>query len=238
MNSEELLDIMTNGDLRVDGRLAWGSNYTLFGHACQGEDELTIVYKPRRGERPLWDFPSGTLCSRERAAWLISDAANWNIVPLTILREGPYGWGSVQIFVEHDPEIHYFNFEGEEKFADQLQSIVLFDWITNNADRKGGHVLMDNDERLWAIDHGICFHVEYKLRSVIWEFAGEEISAEKQTTLVQLQQEIAAGPVHDELQNLLDSEEIEIMQRRLQLLLDAGVYPEPGPGRHYPWPPV
>ena len=238
MDCSQTLDLMQNGDMRVEGRLAWGSNYTLLGYACANDVEMPVVYKPRRGERPLWDFPTGTLCSRERAAYLVSEAAGWDVVPPTVLREGPYGWGSVQKFVEHDPDIHYFSIQGDERFFEQLRQIVLFDWITNNADRKGGHVLVDSADRLWAIDHGICFNVEYKLRSVIWEFAGEEFSAEITQSLSTLQTNLNSPPYVSEFQDLLNKEEIDIMQRRLRLLLDAGVYPEPGPGRHYPWPPV
>ncbi len=238
MEPVNTLDIMQTGEIKAEGRLAWGSNYTLLGYACKDDVEVPVVYKPRRGERPLWDFPTGTLCSRERAAYLVSEAAEWHVVPTTILRDGPYGHGSVQAFIEHDPEMHYFSIQGESRYDAQLQSIVLFDWVTNNADRKGGHVLVDPDDQLWAIDHGICFNVEYKLRSVIWDFAGMPFSAEQSQQLQTLKSAIGSGAAADELADLLTASEIEIMKRSLDLLIDAGVFPEPGPGRHYPWPPV
>ena len=238
MNKQLTLDILTNGEMRLEGRLAWGSNYTLLGYVCAGDVELPVVYKPRRGERPLWDFPTGTLCLRERAAYLVSDAAGWDIVPPTVLREGVHGYGSVQAFVEHDPEIHYFNIEGEPDFADALQRIVLFDWVTNNADRKAGHVLVGPDDTLWAIDHGICFHIDYKLRSVIWEFAGQPFSTDLIATLLQLRNNLDAEPYASELARLLHRNEIERLKRRADKLIEVGVFPEPGPGRHYPWPPV
>ncbi len=238
MDKQQTLEFLTNGEMRLEGRLAWGSNYTLLGYICAEETEMPMVYKPRLGERPLWDFPTGTLCLRERAAYLISDAAGWDIVPPTVLREGVHGFGSVQAFVEHDPDTHYFNIEGEPDFAETLQRIVVFDWITNNADRKAGHVLVAPDDRLWAIDHGICFNIEYKLRSVIWEFAGEAFSAELHQSLQTLRQNLDTPLYADELLQLLHPDEIDILNRRLTQLIEVGIFPEPGPGRHYPWPPV
>jgi uncharacterized repeat protein (TIGR03843 family) len=238
MDKQQTLELLTNGEMRLEGRLAWGSNYTLLGYVCADEVEMPMVYKPRRGERPLWDFPRGTLCLRERAAYIVSEAAGWDIVPPTVLREGVHGYGSVQAFVEHDPDIHYFNIEGDLDFAASLQKIVVFDWITNNADRKAGHVLIGANDRLWAIDHGICFNTDYKLRSVIWEFAGGAFSAELHQSLKTLRQNLDTAPYADELMQLLDREEITILNRRLDQLIDVGIFPEPGPGRHYPWPPV
>lgn len=238
MNTQAILAILREGELQLEGRIAWGSNYTLLGIASVDDVELTIIYKPRRGEQPLWDFAEGTLCVRERAAYLLAALAGWEIIPPTILREGPFGYGSVQLFIEHDPETHYFNFQGETRFDSQLQVIVLFDWIANNADRKGGHVLVDGDDKLWGIDHGLCFNVEYKLRSVIWEYAGIPFSAEQTATLTQLRERLGDQEISAELASLLSPSEFEIMLRRLDLLIDAGVFPQPGPDRHYPWPPV
>ena len=238
MERQDTLTFLRESELQIEGRIAWGSNYTLLGLACLDGAEVEMVYKPQRGERPLWDFATGSLCIRERAAYLLATLAGWQFVPPTILREGPYGYGSVQLFIEHDPERHYFNFQGDTRFDTQLQAIVLFDWIANNADRKGGHVLVDADDKLWAIDHGLCFHVEYKLRSVIWEFGGQAFSAEQTQTLTQLHDRLKDNVLSAELATLLTPDEFAVMQRRLDLLLEAGVFPEPGPGRHYPWPPV
>lgn len=234
----QTLEILRQGILELEGLISWGSNYTFLGRVCQGEQEVDVIYKPRKGERPLWDFTPGTLCLRERAAYLVSEALGWCVVPPTVLRDGPHGWGSVQRFVDHDPEQHYFTFEGQ--FQDQLQRIVLFDLIVNNADRKGGHVLIDEHNHLWSIDHGICFHTDYKLRSVIWDFAGQPIPAPLLQDLRQLQGRIEdpAADVGTSLDDLLNPREIEALTRRVDKLLRDETFPKPGPGRHYPWPPV
>lgn len=234
----QTLEIMRQGILDVEGLISWGSNYTFLGRVCQGEQEVEVIYKPRKGERPLWDFAPGTLCLRERAAYLVSEALGWCVVPPTILRDGPHGWGSVQLFVAHDPDRHYFTFEGQ--FQDQLQRIALFDFVANNADRKGGHVLVDENEHLWSIDHGICFHTDYKLRSVIWEFAGQAIPPPLLDDLARLQTRLeeSGGEFRTALGELLNPRELEAISQRLSKLLRDKKFPRPGPGRHYPWPPV
>ena len=222
----------------MEGLISWGSNYTFLTRACHEMGQLQAVYKPRKGERPLWDFAPGTLCLRERAAFLVSEALQWKLVPATVLRDGPHGWGSVQRFVEHDPDDHYFTFQGQ--YETQLQRVVLFDILVNNADRKGGHVLLDKSGRLWSIDHGICFHADYKLRSVIWDFAGKPISDSMRNDLKRFQRRLE-NPNDQMLQQLcelLNEREIEALHRRLQTLCEETVFPQPGPGRHYPWPPV
>jgi len=146
---KHILDTLTSGVMDMVGLLPWGSNYTFLVNICQELAEMQAIYKPRKGERPLWDFPRGTLCQRERAAFLVSDALGWHIVPPTVLRDGPHGLGTVQYFVDHDPDRHYFNLDGPYEPA--LQRFALFDVLANNADRKGGHVLLDNTGRLWSI---------------------------------------------------------------------------------------
>lgn len=237
-STTQTLELMRQGVLEVEGLISWGSNYTFLARVCHDERELPVIYKPRKGERPLWDFASGTLCLRERAAYLISEALEWRVVPPTVLRDGPHGWGSVQLFVEHDPERHYFTFEGQ--YRAQLKRIVLFDLIVNNADRKGGHILVDDEEHLWSIDHGICFHSDYKLRSVVWDFAGQTIPAALLEDLRCLR-ETVKDPDSDltvALSELLNERELEAITRRLGRLLNSKTFPRPGPGRHYPWPPV
>lgn len=236
--TEEALELLEEGTLELEGLISWGSNYTFLGRVCRQGPELAVIYKPRKGERPLWDFPAGTLCLRERAAFLVSEALGWNLVPPTVLRDGPHGWGSVQQFIEHDPDVHYFSFQGQ--YPAQLQKIVLFDLLVNNADRKGGHVLLDNHQHLWSIDHGICFHAEYKLRSVIWEFAGMPVPADQLAALQRLRQKLREGrnPAIRQLKELLSEREMDALQQRLQRLLNQPTFPHPGPGRHYPWPPV
>ncbi|MFW6069017.1 MAG: SCO1664 family protein [Chloroflexota bacterium] len=234
----QTLELMRQGVIEVEGLISWGSNYTFLARVCHGDRELPVIYKPRKGERPLWDFAPGTLCLRERAAYLVSEALGWRVVPPTVLRDGPHGWGSVQLFVEHDPERHYFTFEGQ--YQTQLKRIVLFDLIVNNADRKGGHILVDDEEHLWSIDHGICFHSDYKLRSVVWDFAGQTIPAALLEDLHCLK-ETVEDPDSDltgALSELLNERELEAIARRLRRLLKNTTFPSPGPGRHYPWPPV
>jgi hypothetical protein len=239
------LEQLDAGDVTLEGLVTWGSNYTFLAQVCHDSAEIQAIYKPRRGERPLWDFPAGTLCQRERAAYLLSETLGWRLVPPTVLRKGPHGYGSLQLFIDHDPEIHYFSMEGDADLAPQLQRIVLFDAIANNADRKAGHVIMESAEssapaKLWGIDHGICFHDEYKLRSVIWEFAGATIPADQIDALTGLLDVFgdADHPNRAALLALLSRRELDAMQRRTEQLVASRAYPTPGPGRHYPWPMV
>ena len=231
-----ILNILEHGELELEGLVPWGSNYTFLVHVAHKSGRVDAIYKPSRGERPLWDFARGTLCLRERAAFLISEALGWHLVPPTLLREGPHGWGSVQYYVEHDPQQHYLTLQGHQ--VDQIQRIVLFDALINNADRKSGHVIIDDDVRIWAIDHGVSFHTEYKLRSVIWEFAGETIPENLMTSLVAFHSWLCYGsdPGYVELSQLLDSLELEALSDRLKRLIESETFPHPGSGRHYPWP--
>lgn len=237
-STAQTLKTLRQGDLQLEGLISWGSNYTFLARVCQAEREVAVIYKPQKGERPLWDFARGTLCLRERAAYVVSEALGWDVVPPTVLRDGPHGWGSVQLFVEHDPDRHYFTFEG--RYHAQLQRIALFDLVVNNADRKGGHVLIDDRDRLWSIDHGICFHSDYKLRSVIWEFAGEPIPDALLADLAAFQEALddPESELRQSLDELLRERELDAMLQRLQNVLREKRFPEPGPGRHYPWPPI
>lgn len=235
---DEIITIMQDGDIELEGLMPWGSNYTFLVDVCHPTiDKMPAIYKPRKGERPLWDFDSGTLCLRERAAFLVSQSLGWSIVPPTILRDGPHGLGIVQFFISHDPNEHYFTFEG--KFDDQLQQFALFDFIVNNADRKGGHVLLDDTQRLWSIDHGLCFHEEYKLRSVIWDFADMPIPPALLQGLTNWYEKIEQDTlIEDTLGDLLSTIELVALCERTARLVQSGRFPKPGPGRHYPWPPV
>lgn len=260
MDTAAILNLMQLGAIHVEGLLPWSSNYSFLVRICAntavsvalGEaraaeiGEVRAVYKPRRGERPLWDFPQGTLYKRERAAFLVSAALGWQQVPPTVVRDGPHGVGSLQLFVNHDPECHYFTFEGDAAFAPQLQKIVLFDIVINNADRKAGHVLVEEPEtpgeadRLWLIDHGICFHTEYKLRTVIWEFAGMAVPSTLLADLAAFNETVAtkSGSLYDEMSQLLSGRELATLQQRTAGIIAQGRFVAPGPGRHYPWPPV
>ncbi len=231
----EILQHLQAGEIHMDGYVPWGSNYTFIVTMTHEGVEMEAVYKPREGEQPLWDFPTGTLCSRERAAYLVSDWLKWDVIPPTILREGPQGWGSVQFFIDHDPEENFFTFRDD--YGADLRLVALLDLIINNADRKGGHVIVGTDGRLWAIDHGIAFHDEPKLRTVIWDYVGEPFEADWVGRMEALQMELASGSeLLPQLQELLSRRELQAMQNRLAKLLNQPIFPEPGPGRPYPWP--
>ena len=243
MDTTGILHLLQTGTIEPQGLLPWSSNYSFLVHVIGEGKTVTAVYKPRQGERPLWDFPNGTLCQREVAAYHISQGLDWGLVPPTVMRRGPHGIGSIQYFIPHDPECHYFTFEGNADFRHALQQIVLFDIIINNADRKGGHILIEESEdaqppnRLWTIDHGVCFHEDFKLRTVIWEFAGQPISNNLLADLIQFQSRLRIDPFPI-LQKLLSSAELLAIEKRLDSIIRSRTFLQPGPGRHYPWPPV
>ena len=232
--SLEASDLL-EGDLELLGLMPGASNYTFLARLGESDPDRLVVYKPRRGEAPLWDFPSGTLCQREVAAFEVCRAAGFGFVPPTVLRDGPVGMGSVQAFVDHDFDCTAFDLY--ETNEGDLRRIALFDLVVNNADRKGGHVFPDFDGKVWAIDHGICFHVEPKLRTVLWDFAGQPIPQGDRACLRQLKTAVR-GHLGERLGELLDPAELGIFRRRLEAVLAAEAYPDPGPGRSFPWPPV
>lgn len=242
MNAEEIPQILTilkEGEMTLRGQFVHGSNYTFLTTIVRGDIEYRAVYKPVRGEQPLWDFPPGTLSGREVAAYLVSESLGWQLVPPTVYRRNaPLGAGSVQLYIEHDPEYHYFSFTPEDR--QRLRPVVLFDLVVNNADRKGGHILIDESNHLWLIDHGICFHVEDKLRTVIWNFAGEPIPADLLNDLTRLLSEIEQnGDLVQRLKPFLSIAEINAMARRARRLIENGCFPHPLASRRpYPWPPV
>ena len=216
--------------MTVKGRMPWSSNGTFLVSVCFEGREMDAVYKPLRGERPLWDFPSG-LFRREAAAFRLSDALGWGIVPETLTRlDGPLGEGSVQRFVPARFEEHYFTLLDHEEYHAELRRIAVFDLVANNADRKSGHCLLGEDGRLWAIDHGVCFSDEPKLRTVIWDFAGERIDR----ALLDDVARVAAAP--PDLSDLLTAEECDAVARRAERVVRSGRFPGPGNGRPYPWP--
>jgi hypothetical protein len=163
-------ELLTEGELEVLGRIPWASNVTLLAEVSHGDLAGLAVYKPARGERPLWDFPDGSLYRREVAAFAVSEELGWGLVPLTVARDGPFGLGSVQLYVQADPEVTAFDLLAAGHPA--LPRIATFDVVVNNADRKAGHCLQ-NGAQVWAIDHGVCFHTEPKLRTVLWDLAGQ-----------------------------------------------------------------
>jgi hypothetical protein len=236
---DQLLDALEHGDISTEqGMIRWSSNYTFLLEVVDNGLVFNAVYKPRSGERPLWDFPDGTLCQRERAAFLTSEALGWRVVPPTVLREGARGVGSVQFFVEHDPEYHYFTFDAS--LIPQVATLSLFDVVINNADRKGGHCIVDADNHLWGIDHGIAFHAQHKLRTVIWNFAQQPILPNhlEDLTAFRARLDDPQDAYTCEILTLLNEAEVSALKRRVDRLLTDKVYPKPGPGPNYPWPPV
>jgi uncharacterized repeat protein (TIGR03843 family) len=229
--------MLAEGEMEVLGLMPRASNYTFLARVRLGDDETYAVYKPREGEMPLWDFPDGTLCRREVAAYVVASALGWPNVPPTVLRDGPAGAGSVQRFVEFDPHEHYFTLQ--ERRPDDFRRVAAFDAIVNNADRKSGHCLLGTDGRIHLIDHGVCFGVEPKLRTVIWEFAGEPVSDAVLHDVRRLCEELGPdGPLRRLLGELLDDDEIDATATRARALVRSGRFPHPGAGRPYPWPAV
>ena len=238
---EDLLTLLREGQMEERGLLPYSSNYSFLVTLRHAEMELPGVYKPRRGENPLWDFPTGTLCQRETAAYEISAALGWGLVPPTVLRDGTRGIGSVQLFIECDPDIHYFSMQEDARYTPALRQLSLLDCLVNNADRKSGHCLFGADQRMWAIDHGICFHSEYKLRTVIWEFSSQPISSDLVADLDRLQAALddPASSLNCTLAELLSRPERTALSNRLDQLLAGGHHPFPPPHqRNYPWPPI
>lgn len=238
-SDNDVLTILQKGSLKIDGEFLWGSNYTYAIQVTYHQTNLMGVYKPTRGERPLWDFPSSSLAGREVAAYLVSEALGWRFVPPTVYRkDAPMGPGSIQQYIQHDSQYHYFNLTSTDR--QRLKPAVLFDLLINNADRKGSHVLFDPSGKMWLIDHGICFHRENKLRTVIWDFAGETIPEDLCFAIVQFRQKLTPGSeLEIILRKYLTPEEITAITKRTDSLLRNGHFPEPRPNhRPYPWPPL
>lgn len=239
LNVSNILELLARGEMDVQGMLPYSSNYTLLTLMSNESAQGLAVYKPRRGERPLWDFPRGTLCQREVAAYVVDAALNWQLVPPTILRDGPYGIGSVQLFIDSEEDAHLFTMQKEGGYEWQTERLAAFDYLVNNADRKSGHCLKGNDGRLWAIDHGICFHSEMKLRTVLWDYAGKPLRPDILADLTAFQAQFKRGAnTFDMLDQMLAKDELRAFRQRLDGLVGTGKNPEPGYGRNIPWPPV
>lgn len=256
----ESTDLLGTGELSVLGRIMPASNHTYLCVLGPDPEGPRAVYKPVSGERPLWDFDTGTLADREYAAWLVSEALGWSVVPPTLLRDGPAGPGMVQLWCEPDPEqspvdivaqgplpsgtLHVLDaLDNEERpvmlvheDSEALRRMGVFDLVVNNTDRKGGHVLAMPDGHRYGVDHGVCFHVDDKLRTVLWGWAGQPFSAPETAGLTRLQEAFVTGALH-ELDDLLTDDEIAATRGRVDRLLAAGAFPEPGPGwPSLPWP--
>lgn len=233
----DLLELLRSGTLELQGLMPWSSNYTFLVSVQSADLGTYAVYKPCKGERPLWDFPSGTLYKREVAAFLVSEALGWALVPPTVLRDGPHGVGSAQLYIDADHEQHYFTLR--DRYPLEFQRMALFDVLINNADRKGGHCLIDSEDHIWAIDHGIAFHEEDKLRTVIWDWAGEVIPAVFLADVERLRDQLdSENSLAKGLAQLLLPREIKALKRRIERILNKPVFPSPGPGRSVPWPSI
>ncbi len=226
--------LMSEGTLTVTGRLVDASNATLFGTIADGEDEVRVIYKPVAGERPLWDFPDGNLAQREYAAFLVSEIGGWNLVPLTILRDGPFGIGMVQQWIDIDESIDLALFYREDHQS--LRAMVLFDAVVNNTDRKIGHLIPSPDGMLFGCDHGVTFHEEDKLRTVLWQWASQKLSEQELEQLQKLRQSLISK--EELFTSLISDIEFKALLGRVDRLLHEKTFPEPSDEwPAVPWPP-
>jgi uncharacterized repeat protein (TIGR03843 family) len=262
LDADAIEEVLSKGSLELEGRLVLASNASFLGHVTLDGVSLACIYKPVKGERPLWDFPEGTLAARERAARIVSEAGGWNVVPSTIVRDGRFGPGMVQKWIDIDPDADLVDvipddeqvpgwiavLEAEDQLGspvllvhaddDRLRHLAVLDVVINNADRKGGHVLPDLAGHVWGCDHGVTFHEEDKLRTVLWGWAGDPLRAEDVVALERLQTSLD-GRVGRELRPLLRRREIMALHRRVTALLEEGTMPSPGRSwRVIPWPAI
>jgi uncharacterized repeat protein (TIGR03843 family) len=232
------ITLLTSGTIDVEGLVPWGSNYTFLATIHNGARETLAIYKPSRGERPLWDFPDGTLAKREVAAYLVSVALGFPNVPPTVLRDGPHGIGMVQLFIETVQGQHFFTLR--DKYQDEMKQIAVFDAVINNTDRKGGHVLLGANGKIWCIDHGVTFHEYPKLRTVIWDFMEQPIPSPITEALRGLSAQLKrAGSLVESLAALLSPREMRALRKRVDELIENGIFPSPPEEwPPVPWPPV
>ena len=234
MATDAKLINLRDGVLRVTGRLVDASNATLYAIADLAGQEMVCIYKPKAGERPLWDFPDGCLAHREYAAYLVSEYLGFNVVPLTVLRDGPYGEGMAQEWITIDESIDLAKFFATDHPG--LRAMALFDAIINNTDRKIGHLLPINDDVVFGCDHGVTFHVEDKLRTVLWQWAGDFLTTNEIEILKKAVISLE-GELRTQLETLLTTQEIDALAARVQRLLNDGTFPQPNPNwPAVPWP--
>lgn len=239
IDRKKIIYTLQSGNIEILGQPLAGSNSTLFVSSTWKENQVFAIYKPEKGAQPLWDFPLNTLTKRELAAYLISLLLDWNFVPPTVLRNqnAPYGKGSLQLFIAHNPQINYFNLPIRDEL--KLQKIALFDIVINNADRKAGHLLYDENGNIWLIDHGLCFHTDFKLRTVIWEFANMPIPDILISDLNKLVEILKTSKlkIANKMRDVLSTAEIYMVISRIERLIESGVFPQPDQNRRpYPWP--
>ena len=262
LDPAEALTLLATGELTIEGRLVDASNATLLATVSGNGVSAACVYKPVRGERPLWDFPDGTLAGREVSVYLLDQALGWELVPPTLLRDGPFGPGMCQLWIESEsvdelvdmlpddavPKGWFPVFGGVDgsgrdvvvAHADdqRLRRLAVLDAVTNNADRKGGHLLLTAEGHLYGVDHGLCFHAETKLRTLLWGWAGEPLDAEEIEALTGLREQLTDGELGEALHEHLTITEVAVTVRRVERLLRTGRFPKPNSTRHVvPWPP-
>ncbi|SOD73871.1 uncharacterized repeat protein (TIGR03843 family) [Jatrophihabitans sp. GAS493] len=237
MAVEDALNLLAHGSLSIEGRLVDASNATLYCGVELDGVEAACVYKPVSGERPLWDFPDGTLAEREVAAYELSAASEWLVVPPTLYRDGPAGPGMVQLWIDIDDEVDLIGLLRTRR-SEQLREIAVFDAVINNADRKGGHLLPTASGHIYGIDHGVSFNREPKLRTILWQWAGDQLTDVAVDQLQRLREKMA-GDLGERLSELLTTREVRQTTRRINALIESGRHPEPSPDwPAIPWPPM
>ena len=236
VSNDQLRRALLQGEITSPELMPEGSNHTFLVKVSDSSLEYQAIYKPRRGEAPLGDFPSGTLYKREYAAYIVAQALSWDFIPCTVIREGPYGIGSLQQFIDGDRQSNYFTLR--EECPEELERIALFDCLSNNADRKASHCFKDKSGGIWSIDHGLTFHQDPKLRTVIWDFAQEPISGHLMEQIASLLESLySSQSLAQELAPLLAPEELAALRQRLERLLKSGRFPSQDPNRrNVPWP--
>jgi hypothetical protein len=237
LHTDRIFNILHKGLIHIEGQFIIGTNFTFLASVEFQKSKYHAVYKPQKGEVPLWDFPPNTLASREIAAFLISEAVAWRFVPPTIMRKvAPLGPGSLQWYIPHNPDMNYFTFN--DTIKDTLQPVVIFDMIINNADRKGSHIIIGEDKRIWLIDHGICFHHENKLRTVVWDFIKQPIPNNIIQDIKKLKVKLSSNyDLINELKKLLSKQEITAMKDRIQRIIENPIFPLPRENyRPFPYP--
>jgi uncharacterized repeat protein (TIGR03843 family) len=231
IDRSEQLAVLVHGDVDIEGRMPWSSNATFLVNLAHGGRTAQGIYKPLRGERPLWDFEPG-LHRRELAAYHLSEALGLDLVPPTVIRDGPLGEGSVQWYVDADHQQHYFTLqESRDDLHDVFRRVAVFDIIANNTDRKSGHLLIDGDDHIWGIDHGLCFAAEFKLRTVVWEYAGDPVDGDLLAAVARIAESVPLS-----VAALLSDDEVAAVQERASWLVEHPVLPADNTGRRYPWP--
>jgi uncharacterized repeat protein (TIGR03843 family) len=233
--AEEARRLLVEGEIDVEGRMLDASNVTLFGTIRSGVLTAECVYKPVAGERPLWDFPDGTLAGREVSAALVSEATGWDVVPPTVLREGPFGPGMVQLWIDGDESVDLAAFVRTDHPG--LRRMAVFDAVVNNADRKGGHIIPTVEGHVYGVDHGICFSPDPKLRTLLWRWAGKPLPVAALEVLERLADELR-GELGEQLHEHLTRREVRATHQRVAELLRTQLHPEPsGEWPALPWPP-